>query len=282
MGAGMKRMLAGWLVLLAMNCMGAGDMRAFTDQQGRALEARLLAFDPLSGTVKVQLVNGTLKQAPITIFSGEDQAFIREWYLSTVMLSEKNLVVGIEKKVVASDRYHGDLEGWQSHYPGMDYDDIAYAIHLENRNRDTLCRIKVEYRIYHRREYKLKEVESEYRSNGSISGWYGISTKKLRDEESVLTTDGSYDVAEIEWKGCSDIVTSSIRLREGVEAKGEDVAATIGQKRTSKLRQVDEEAIGIIVHLSVPLPSGGVATKLYAYPKDLAEKMEHPWRPDPR
>ena len=139
-----------------------GEYRTFHDSQGREIKARLLQFNPQSDEVKIQLGNRKIRTTKITVFSDADQEFIRNWHISEVAFSGKNLIVTINKKSLRSDRQRGKVAGWKPKKTGMRVEEMAYELELENRNKAALKGMKAEYCIYYQHTEKGNRIVYEY------------------------------------------------------------------------------------------------------------------------
>lgn len=257
------------ILLIASSVLADSDSyHKFEDASGRGIEARILDFDPHVNTVKLRLRNKRIRSVKIDIFSESSQLYIRDWYQSESLSSGKGLTLSINKKSLRSDRYHEVRNGWQSHYPGMDFEDVTYEITLLNKGKESLSNIVLEYCIYYERTidettFKLEE----------ISGWghRGTDYEELPRCNISETLIGTISIPELHIKKKLIETTKVVCLYEGTEGKYDRVALR-GRKR-----QVDDELSGIIIQISLPLPSGGIAQKEYAYPLDFLKKEHVDW-----
>lgn len=276
----MKRVFLGSILMglwmaLSTEALGGGALRSFRDRQGREIRARVLSVDPELKRVKVQLQGGKITTVNISVFSEADQVFVKNWYFVEEAMSSKNFKVKINKKTVKSDRYHKMRNDWQPHHPGIDYDDIAFEITIDNRNRMLLKGIQVESCIFYQSKRKEKTGESELQDlGGSSQGW--VTTKSSNYKKNTLEgkVRGSFLPFDLETKKNKQIITESVQLREGTESK---YGETKQNKRSYQTREIDEEMEGIIIRISIPLHSGGYARKEYSYPTDLLKKREINW-----
>ena len=301
-----KRRFAQMLLILfvAIHVDAAvGEYRTFHDSTGREIKARLLQFDPQSNEVKIQLGNRKIRTTKISVFSAADQEFIRNWHISEVVFSEKNLIVTINKKSLSSERCRDEVDGWKPKPSGMRVEEIAYELELESRNKMALKGMKAEYCIYHQRmekgiwmvyEYEEKpsrEYDEKYEENEEFDAQRNenkrslVGTKKVPEKTIPSTTTGEILIPELPRKGSCEELTKAVPLRDGSESR------PLGAKdKKTPLRFIHEErtvkgeVVGVVFRISVPLSSGGYAQKEYSYPKDLIKKKKVDWdalKPEP-
>ena len=190
-----------------------GEYRTFHDSQGREIKARLLQFNPQSDEVKIQLGNRKIRTTKITVFSDADQEFIRNWHISEVVFSEKNLIVPINKKSLRSERQRGETDGWKPKTSGMRVEEIAYELELESRNKMALKGMLAEYCIYYQHTekgtsvlYEYEEIPSpEYDKNyeelaesgGNENKRRTVGTEKAPEKTIPDTTTGELSIPEL-------------------------------------------------------------------------------------
>ena len=297
------------LILFAAIAVDAavGEYRIFHDSTGREIKARLLQFTPQSDEVKIQLGNRKIRTTKISIFSAADQEFIRNWHISEVVFSEKNLVVTINKKSLSSERYRDKVDGWKPKTPGMRVEEIAYELELESRNTMALKGMKAEYCIYHQRTEKGTWVVYEYEERPTreyderYEAMEEYSPQKIENKRSLVGTQkipektipgtaaGELLIPELPRKGSYEGLTKAVPLRKGSESRPLETKEEgypkrrfpeVGKdpnKRIHEERKVEGKVEGVVFRISVPLSSGGYAQKEYSYPKDLVEKKKVDW-----
>lgn len=294
------QMLLIWFVAVAADA-AVGEYRTFHDSQGRDMKARLLQFNPETNEVKIQLVNRKIRTTKIAVFSDTDQEFIRNWYISKVVFSDKNLIVTINKKALNSERQREGLDGWTPKTSGMKVEEISYELKLESRNKTALEDLKAEYCIYHERtekgtqevyEYErvpTREYDEEYeeleRGGNNENKRHSVGGKKLPGKEITDTTNGEILIPKLPGKGSYEGLTKGVFLRKGSESKpSEAEEEENSRRRTHEERKVEGKVVGVVFRISIPLASGGYARKEYSYPKDLLEKKKVDWdalKPEP-
>lgn len=75
----MKKMLI-WCVILFLFCnsyLNGGEVRQWKGSNGKVIEAELLSFDAETNTAKLKLKNGKESNVSLSLFSKEDQEFIK-------------------------------------------------------------------------------------------------------------------------------------------------------------------------------------------------------------
>jgi len=253
-------------VLLVLSSARADpDYYKLEDTQGRVVEARILQFDPKASIVKLKLHNNRVHSVPLSVFTESSQLCIQDWYQSEVVLSNK-LIVSINKKSIRSDSYHGERNGWRSHYPGMDYEDFVYDIELYNKQSDPLTNVELEYCIYYEREIEETTCDMELVDNGYI----GVNHKQLPRQHTSETITDKIIIPELPIRKRHIVTTNEARLYSGTESE-EGLPSSKGHYRT-----VREKMIGVRIRITILLPSGNNAIKEVSYPTDLIEKTEWP------
>jgi hypothetical protein len=139
------RFLLPCLALLSFGLLSAGGaenesaLRKFTDQDGRTIEARLLAGT--LDTVTIEIANGKSHTVAITKFSELDQIHIREWIKANpdarpykFELTEVAKRLGKERRESAS--YEVTEESWN------------YELTIKNRSGFDVGFLDVRYRIF--------------------------------------------------------------------------------------------------------------------------------------
>jgi hypothetical protein len=142
----MKTIVSVVLVLLSVSIMQAAEYRVFTDAQGRAIEAKIIAHDSVEGLIQVERTDGRRVWVQPALFSPDDQTHIREWIDAYRVLSEDNLRVAVEKiKVRTFKKGMTDEERTRE---AVESEVICYEITLQNRSRQPIADVKIEYRLY--------------------------------------------------------------------------------------------------------------------------------------
>lgn len=275
----MKRWMLGigYLVFAAVvSAEEKSDFHAFTAKDGRAIEAKIVKYDTLTGKTTFQLRNGRKSTVVLSIFCEADQIIIKDWYLSRELFSSSKLVVKIDKKTITADRYHEKRGDWQSHFPGMDFEDVAFDVKIDNRSNVDLKALTVDYCIFYiskRKEFSGKS-ELQQLSSGNGSGWFSTEKKDLGTREIPLKRRGDFAIETLLSKKSVQQLTKEVQIREGAESSYGD---TRGKVRTYKIREVEDKIKGIIIRVSIPLSSGGFARKEYSYPTKFLDKETVDW-----
>jgi hypothetical protein len=165
------------VTMTALQLVGS-NFRTFSDSQGREMEAKLTR---VSGEdVYIERHDGLNTKVNISIFSEEDQKYIREW----------------ERKETIKDdaieiRFKTDVEsksGWESHGTGIEKKTWreSYAIVLTNKSQIDIKDIRIEYFIlkYEDALAAQKKVEGEILT---LTGVTKVPLLKARGEATAET-----------------------------------------------------------------------------------------------
>ncbi len=255
------------ILLIASSVLADSDSyHNFEDSRGRGIEACILDFDPHANAVKLRLRNKRIRSVKIDVFSESSQLYIRDWYQSKSLLSGKTLTLSIKKKSLLSDREVRN--GWESYPSGMDFEDVAYEITLQNKGKKSLSDVKLEYCIYYERT--IDETTHKWEV---VPDWghRGTDHVELPRQKIMKTSIGIILLNQLDVKNQLKETTKKVRLYDGKESKVNTIETNKGHYRTIK-----DKIVGIRVHVSIPLPSGRPATKEFSYPTDLIKRTEWP------
>ncbi len=145
----MKRILS----ILVTVCMGSSltasaetELRVFTDEQGRAIEARVVDFDAVKGSVQLEREDGQRFWVPPKLFSDDDQSYIKQWIAANRILSDDSLRISFDKdKVESFKKGLTDDAAATEHSKGQI---LRYEIVLQNRSKKPITGLKLEYRYF--------------------------------------------------------------------------------------------------------------------------------------
>ncbi|MBN2162835.1 MAG: hypothetical protein JXR25_01880 [Pontiellaceae bacterium] len=145
-------MIRFWISMLALGfcagLAGAGEFRIFSDQQGRAIEAKIVKFDSVKGKLQVERKDGQRVWVQPELFSKDDQAYIKEWISADQVLSEKNLQVSFKKVKIDSysdKKEEGSSNTLQKISKG---EVLQYEITLRNRSKLPITNLKLESKFF--------------------------------------------------------------------------------------------------------------------------------------
>ncbi len=137
----LKPLRAGLLMLaLGVTCCVQGEVREFTDVQGRKVVAELVSHNG-SGMLELKKEGGATFQLEMARFSKEDQLFIEEWIAKTTAKIEYRFEV-----TAAPDKQAGNRQNFG--YKTVKNELWAYKVDIKNVARNTVGGLKVEYRIF--------------------------------------------------------------------------------------------------------------------------------------
>jgi len=136
------------LLTLVSVCRAADGYRIFTDQQGRAIEARIIKFDPRTNQVEIERTDRRRVKVKPEIFSEKDQTYIRDWQLIKGFMSTSWFKITADKKVA---------EDWKDRVGSQgavqrNYEKIVYSVNLQNGSSVALDNMRFEYRIFYEQE----------------------------------------------------------------------------------------------------------------------------------
>jgi hypothetical protein len=151
------------------NIFGAGEstFRNFSDSQGREMKAKLT--DVSGDDVYIERHDGLSTKVNISLFSKEDQKFIRDWDRKETLKNDAitiRFITEVEDKSRWENNGSGILrKAWKE----------GYGIELNNESQLDLKNIRIEYLIF-----KFEDaIAAQKRSEGEV--------RKIRDETKVPT-----------------------------------------------------------------------------------------------
>ncbi|MDF7808859.1 hypothetical protein P4E94_15530 [Pontiellaceae bacterium B12219] len=142
-----------------------GENHTFTLKDGRTLDAEIVAFE--GGKVTLKRPDG--KRIPVAsdVFVDADIAYINEWAMFEGVRSSSKFKMSFDRRTISSWDYErlGTI-----HYSGgsfeenqvvgkTDFDEQAFEIELNNRNKYALSDLILEYNIYY--EQEINTVDDE-------------------------------------------------------------------------------------------------------------------------
>lgn len=133
------------LILTALGVIAASTMldaqtRAYTNDNGTVIQAELVSHR--GDKVKLKRTDGKEFEVSPSIFSDEDEAFIRKWMARTPATQNFNLRVATAKK---------KIEGTATNlgYKRVKSDLWSYVISISNNSQDAVSKLTVKYRIFY-------------------------------------------------------------------------------------------------------------------------------------
>ena len=188
--------------------------------------------------------------------------------------------------------YHGKLdhwntvfpsmgydEGWYSHWPGTEYEEISYEFTISNRSDSDVKDLYLEYCIYN--QTTINEVfQNTYYSKAS-NGWHTEGDKDVFDEKEVINmVHGAFTFDELGSQMSSTKTTQATYLiDETTEGKSSPVSEgplQDGDKGIRNTREIEGEHLGIRYRVYLPTPKGNIVMVEYSDPKKLIKNTEWP------
>lgn len=152
-----------------------GESHTFTLKDGRTLEAEIVAIK--GGNVSLKRSDGKTIPVPSNVFVEADVAYIKEWAMFEGVRSTSKFKLTFNRRNVKS--WKNERMGSISYTDGSveenqviaktDFDEMAYDIKLDNRNKYVLADLILEYNIYYEQDTGSQSAESgKYVLYGSI------------------------------------------------------------------------------------------------------------------
>ena len=144
--------------LSARSILSAGEpaFRTFSDSQGREMSAKLTQVS--GDDIYIERLDGLSTKVNISMFSKEDQEFIRDWDRKETLKNDAikvRFITDIEDKSGWEDNLRGVLvKTWKE----------SYGIELSNESQLDLKNIRIEYLIF---KYE-DAVAAQKRSEGEV------------------------------------------------------------------------------------------------------------------
>lgn len=191
----MKPLILNTLLALVLIAVAqANDFRTFKDSQGREMIAKVTRVS--GDEVYIERRDGLSTRVPISLFSTEDQEFIRDWESKNYLKSGIIEIRFSEDESDDSTRSSGGIRSTTY--------DAGYEVILKNAGDRDVSDIKVEYLIF-----KFTDrVAAKKRSDGKFERQKGdleLATLKSRSESRLPTKRFSMLETELEsgyvWAG---------------------------------------------------------------------------------
>jgi hypothetical protein len=174
----MKKLIM--LITLAGFSAGADEYRTFTAQDGRALKAKVLAYNGTTDQVQIQREDKKKLTVTGAAFSEKDQAYIAAWQAAQDFMSSSKLKLELKRNEVKSSKkeHEADLSQIKLGRDGDKRDGVEviatdistqykFDLHIENKGTVPLDKITFEYRVYYEQEKPVKDEEDETRRKES-------------------------------------------------------------------------------------------------------------------
>ena len=138
----MKRFSLGFGAALLAGIVCADAYRTFTDVQGRAISAKIVAFDAAMGKIEVEREDGNSVWVSPTIFSEADQAYIKKWIAADLLLSKNTLRISFKKRSKSVDTKA------KSGADGFNGDAVHFEVTVNNRSKQPIENLQIDYRYF--------------------------------------------------------------------------------------------------------------------------------------
>ncbi|MBN2704367.1 MAG: hypothetical protein JXR23_09170 [Pontiellaceae bacterium] len=198
-------------------------LHRFSDRDGNSFRGFVTAYDDKKDIVSIRRLDGKTGEAKLSVFSGEDQKYIREWGMRNSFMSGINVVPTMNsERSEMIDNEKGTMKTlW----------DIHYELSLENTTSYGFTNMTLEYCVFYRQGTREKEGNIVY-------------------SEGVLY--GKNPIEGIASSGKSSLKTDVIKL---YREQGRGTSFGIVDSRAEfKVR-------GVWVRLTVKLPNGEVCVR---------------------
>ena len=175
---------------IAPNGSALAETRNFTDQKGRKMAAELVSHKG-DGTIELRREDGKTFSVKPTVFSIEDQSYIKKWIEKNPPKINYHFDVKYEvEKLSGTRRDFG--------YKKVKNEELAYQVELRNLARNSVGNLKFEYRIFAK-----NEADGSFSSNDR-GGFYkgsGVIKGPLRYNESETITTLGVQIDFVDYDG---------------------------------------------------------------------------------
>lgn len=237
------------LIFVGVSIAHGNEFRVFTDAQGRAIEARILSFDPVKSEVEIERKDGKRVWVSPTLFSEDDQRYVKGWVSAYRILSDECLQVSFEKK--SGENFKKGMTDTENVKTASKGDMMRYEITLRNRSKLPIEGLKIEYRYF----VKIKG-----------SGQTRDSMKKIPTMKKT--------VSRIDPGGRTSFSTDEI----AVEIRYDKIRVTdrfTGTFEGYEFRKVSEdELMGVWLKIYGPPLEGEAPVRDVCYPEDLNKEVD--------
>ncbi len=277
------------------------EYRAFTTRNGLKMRARPRGFAESTGSLELELVDGTRRAVELQALSQEDQDFIQDWLTGYSLLSNNQIRFTIRKKTDPGKKITGNLTSLNSMFPNMkykdhwyaakggkEYDEITYELRLENKREKTLFGLVVEYCIYHQTTIQEESKNAFYTDSGGRDengqyyhyepSWHSSGNDKYKkhpEETVVNTVKGIIVFSNIAVKESEKEHTDPVRIMErSLERTTYPHKPENKTRGTLNRRTVEGKLLGIRYRVYVPTQDGNYAMVEFSNPSSLKSKTE--------
>ena len=147
------------IVLSICLCSGVSaraGLHTFTSTDGQSVEAEIVGYDGVKGTVDLKRMNGKRFKVKPSVFVEDDQKYIQDWSVLEGVRDERRFNVDFKKVCVEkwSETLKDDVsydggDSEKSTIGSSNYKRYVYELTIGNRNTFPLEDLDVEYRIFY-------------------------------------------------------------------------------------------------------------------------------------
>ena len=206
------------------------DYRAFTDSQGREINAKLIRYDAIKKKVTIQRKGKGSATVPISLFSEDDQEYIISWNKNKDFLSAQLLKVEFTR----NQSKNADTSLYGSWGEDKCYD-CTFSIELENRSSVDFKQVELEYVIYYTQDHYIDNSDNDKR-RGKSGRLHAQKTITLLKKSSLK------------------VETQKLQLT---------------RRKAAGQTNLDSKMDGIIVKLSLKTDTGETLSREIKFPTDL-------------
>jgi hypothetical protein len=193
------------LVALAASPLLHAQSRPFTNDNGTVIEANLVSHN--GDKVKLRRTDGKEFEVNPSIFSNEDEAYIRNWMGKNPATKNYSFrIAATKKKVEGNSRNYG--------YKRVKNDLWSYIISVTNNSQDTVSGLTITYRVFYSNAAEgsysassmdrvpLKMIEGTSKLEAELAFNRVLDITSTPVEIDIVDYDGSGYRYKDELKGC--------------------------------------------------------------------------------
>jgi hypothetical protein len=171
---------------LALSSLAHAEFRDFTNANGNVIRAELVSHK--AGKVKLKRADGKEFEVAPTVFSLDDQTFIKEWMKKNPETIAYRLDISADKKKVAGDTKNMG-------YKLVKNEKWSFLISLKNISRDPASNLTVKYRVFY---------------SNAADGSYSASSS---DQSSLRMVEGEGKLeAELDYNRTMQVTTTPVQI----------------------------------------------------------------------
>lgn len=244
----MKPKIIGLIFMIAgatLSTHAEEDYRMFMSTDGRSIEARIVEYNPSRNKLRIERRGKNAIWVGADVFSEQDRKYIKQWVAASMFLSSSNLRIALKKESHGSNGSKSSLK---------EGDKVAFEVELQNRSKQSLEALRIEYRYYIKNEGSGKSSDTER----SVDGRLQVGTLKPGGRKKVSTLIVSLETT---YKKVQDSYTDIYGIQ---------------RFDTSIAKDREDDLLGIWVRIYGPKVEGRALYRDVTYPSGLADKVA--WR----